>query len=83
MLYLFYNGVSCHICRIFDNDGVERNRKSYYAARRNKIHGNWTAFFNRCYFPVKKTTDIVDIIGLSDISVKINKNIDKTTRYKV
>jgi len=73
MLYLFYSGVSCRLCQLFDNDGVEKNRKGFYAAGRENIHGSWTIFFNRCYFPVKKTTDIVDIIGFSNISVKINK----------
>ena len=78
MLYLFYNGVSRHICQIFDSNGVKKNRDGFYAAGRGKISGSWLSFFNRCYFPVKKTTDIVDIIGFTDISVKINKNIDKT-----
>ena len=73
MLYLFYNGVSRHIVKLFDDNGIEKNKRGYYARRSNKIHGNWSVFFNRCYSPVKKTTDIVDIIGFTDISVKINK----------
>lgn len=83
MLYLFYNGVSYRLCQIFDDKGVENNRKGFYARRSMVDGGNWSDFFNKCYFPIKKTTDIVDIIGHSDISIKIIKDIDKTTHNKV
>ena len=74
MLYLFYNGVSHRHTRFVDSNEVEKYKKSYHDNRiGDPVDGSWDAFFNRCYFPVKKTTDIVDIIGFSNISVKINK----------
>ena len=90
MLYLFYNGVSHRNIQLFDNIGVEWNKKSFYVTRKSfydvtneRIDADWDSFFNKCYFPIEKITDIVDVIGYSDISIKTIKNIDKSPQSKV